>query len=92
MSRFSLPPNNTNPLPAEMPSASSKSRDLTWDPNMAQRLSDRRHSSISANPPYGESTKNDDDKLPKAAKEDVTTEDRILQLEKEVAQLVSTSG
>ena len=92
MSRSSLSLNNPNPLPPEMPSASSKSKDLTWDPNMAQELQGRRHSSIFANPPYGESPKHDDDKFPRMAKETLTTEDRILQLEKELAQLISTSG
>ena len=75
-----------------MPSISLKSKDLTWDPNTTQELPDRRHSSLSANPPYGESTKYDDDKLSRTAKENLTMEDRVLQLERELAQLNSTTG
>ena len=92
MSRFSLFPNSSGPRLPEMPSVPSKPKDLSWDPNLAHELQDRRHSSISANPSYGEITKYDDDKLSRTVKENLSTEDRILQLEKELAQLVSTTG
>ena len=92
MSRFSVSPNNSNPRLPEMPSIPSKSKDLSWDPNMVNELQDRRHSSLSANPPSGEITKYDDDKLSRTAKENLSMEDRVLQLEKELAQLASTTG
>ena len=91
MSRFSLSPGNSSLRLPEMPSAPSRPKDLTWDLNGAQKMLDRRHSSVSAYPPHGDPIKHNDDKAPRTPKESLSLEDRILQLERELAQLASTT-